>query len=111
MRRPIPVILTVLVALAIIAAPALGLRLGSVDHRVLPPSAGVHQAAEDINTNFPGIDQQPVTVLVEGVSNPPQDYINAVEKVDGIDTVEVMGVAEDSVYMQAHLSNDWQSAE
>lgn len=109
MRRPVLTLLVVVIALTPLVAPMLGLKLGSVDHRVLPSSDPVHQAAEDLEDGFSGIDPRPLTVLVDGAEVAPT-YIEELEGVNGVSGVDVAGVDDDGHYLQVHLEDDWQSA-
>ena len=52
MRRPIVVIVAVVIVLLAIASPFLGVKWGSVDHRVLPEDAPAHIAADKLATDF-----------------------------------------------------------
>lgn len=109
MRRPVTFVMLTLVVLAPLVIPAFGLKLGSVDHRVLPPDHVVAQTTGDLDRNFPEVDLQPVKVLVEGGGQPDQAQLADIAAVPGIAEVAVRGVESNAVHLQATLEDDWQS--
>jgi RND superfamily putative drug exporter len=66
MRSPWPVLIVVLAALFTLAAPALGVRFGQVDERVLPASNPAAQASSVLRTQFSGQEGAPLDIVVRG---------------------------------------------
>ena len=109
MRRPVLFVALTLAVLVPLAAPALQLRLGSVDHRVLPPDHSVARTAELINKEFPGVPQQPVNVLVEGAPTSLAAYLDEVDALPGVESVRATGVSGSTTRLEVVLTDDWQS--
>ncbi|QZY29309.1 MMPL family transporter [Nocardioides coralli] len=65
MRRPVAVLVVVTVGLLVLASPFLGVKWGSVDHRILPPDSESYIAAETLAEEF-GAETSTATVVVEG---------------------------------------------
>jgi len=63
MRHPVAVALVIVVGLLAIASPFLGVKWGSVDYRVLPPSASAHVASVKLNQEFGG-ERSSANILV-----------------------------------------------
>ena len=63
MRRPVVVMVVIVAALLAIASPFLGVKWGSVDYRVLPPSASAHVASVRLNQEFGG-EKSTANILV-----------------------------------------------
>lgn len=64
MRRPVVVMVVIVAALLAIASPFVGVKWGSVDYRVLPPSAAAHVASVGLNTQFGG-ERSTANILVD----------------------------------------------
>ena len=93
MRRPVFVLVAVTVGLLVLASPFLGVKWGSVDHRILPHDAPSYVATEKLADEF-GSETSTATVLLDGTD--PADvrgYTRALEDVDGVTAVQP--VAED----------------
>ncbi len=96
MRRPVTVLVVVTVGLIALASPFLGVKWGSVDHKILPPDSEAYIAAEKLATEF-GPATARATVLLDGTD--PADvasYTSEVEGVDGVVAVQP-GAAEGDV--------------
>ena len=52
MRRPVLVLVAVTVGLLVLASPFLGVKWGSIDHRILPPDSDAYVASEMLSTEF-----------------------------------------------------------
>ena len=90
MRRPVAVIAVTVVVLLAIASPFLGVRWGSVDHRVLPDDAPAHQTAELLIDEF-GPETSSATLLLRGSDDGDvASYAAAVQQVDGVLAVETV---------------------
>ena len=101
MRRPVAVIVVTVVGLLAIASPFLGVRWGSVDHRVLPADAPSHQAAEKLATDF-GPETSTANLLLRGTSEADvASYTAAVEQVDGITAVQPVAEKGDTTLLRA----------
>ncbi|HEU5110772.1 MAG TPA: MMPL family transporter, partial [Micromonosporaceae bacterium] len=66
MRRPVFFVVGVSAVLALLAAPALNMKWGGFDERVLPAEAESRVVSERIADDFPGGTVAPVSVLVSG---------------------------------------------
>jgi RND superfamily putative drug exporter len=71
MRRPVVALVPALGVLAVLAAPAAGLQLGSAQIKLLPPQNEARHAYEQIAQNFPRRDQETIPVVVEYGSGDP----------------------------------------
>jgi len=71
MRRPVLVLVPVLVLLAIIASPFVRIRLANGDVNMLPPSAQSRQATEMLQSQFPGHSLTTMTVVVRYAGGAP----------------------------------------
>jgi RND superfamily putative drug exporter len=71
MRRPVLVLVPVLVLLAIIASPFVRIRLANGDVNMLPPSAQSRQATEMLQSQFPGHSLTTMTVVVRYAGGTP----------------------------------------
>ncbi|HVT76508.1 MAG TPA: MMPL family transporter [Acidimicrobiales bacterium] len=94
MRRPWPFGLAVIALLLGLGAPFLGLKLGTPDDRVLPPSATTRIAADAIRRNFTSQEAFAVQVVAAG-SGPASEHVGAIEsyatalsKVAGVSRVD-----------------------
>jgi RND superfamily putative drug exporter len=67
MRRPVTVLVVVTVGLLVLASPFLGVKWGSVDHRILPPDSESYVAAETLAEEF-GAEVATANVVVEGAA-------------------------------------------
>jgi uncharacterized membrane protein YdfJ with MMPL/SSD domain len=71
MRRPVLALLPALAVLAALAAPVLGLQLGSGGIKLLPPQNQARYAYDQIAQNFPHQDQEVIPVVLHyGSGNP-----------------------------------------
>jgi RND superfamily putative drug exporter len=72
MRRPVVVIVLVVGVLAVLASPFLGLKLGYLDYRVLPPSNQVRQTTDLLTNEFGGGQGGAIAVVAPGVGSSRQ---------------------------------------
>uniref|UniRef100_UPI003569C5D7 MMPL family transporter n=1 Tax=Nocardioides sp. TaxID=35761 RepID=UPI003569C5D7 len=101
MRRPVVVIVLVSTFLLVLASPFLGVKWGSVDHRVLPEDAPSHVAAEKLNAEF-GPERSTASLLVDGASrNEVASYVAEVRRVDGIIDVQTIETRGDVTLLRA----------
>ncbi|RKR90777.1 RND superfamily putative drug exporter [Micromonospora pisi] len=92
MRRPLPYLVGVLVVLAVLAAPFLGIRFGGFDERVLPADAQPRVVTERIGAEFPGGNANPIYVLVSGAPiASARTFADRVGRVAGVTGVTVAG--------------------
>jgi RND superfamily putative drug exporter len=75
MRRPVVVIVVVVGALAVLGSPFLGLKLGYLDYRVLPPSNHVRQTIEVLTKEFGSTQGDALAVVAPGVGPGQQDTV------------------------------------
>jgi len=71
MRRPVLALLPALAVLAVLAAPVLGLQLGSGGIKLLPPQNQARYAYDQIAQNFPHQDQEVIPVVLYYGSGDP----------------------------------------
>jgi RND superfamily putative drug exporter len=81
MRRPLLVIVPVVVGLAVLAAPVLHLRLGDLDDRVLAPTDQVRQVDDTLRADFGQGQTDALQVVVPntGATTPQQQAAYAVQ--------------------------------
>ncbi|HWM73497.1 MAG TPA: efflux RND transporter permease subunit, partial [Nocardioides sp.] len=101
MRRPVVVIVVTVVGLLAIASPFLGVKWGSVDHRVLPADAPAHVAADKLAADF-GAEQSTANLLLRGTSEADvAAYTAEVEGVDGIVAVQPVAQEGETTLLRA----------
>nr|GID89854.1 membrane protein [Actinoplanes derwentensis] len=88
MRRPILATVVGLLIVAVLAAPALSLRLGLPDDRVLPPSASTRQTYDVMRAGFPQEPQDALHLVT--ATTDVADYAAAVSRVPGIAQVNAV---------------------
>ncbi|MDV8000958.1 MMPL family transporter [Rhodococcus sp. IEGM 1408] len=81
-RHPVVVALGVSALLLILLTPAFGLRLGTLDDRVLPPDAPSRVAAEQLRAERPDLGSDPLVILADGID--PGVLAERVSRVDGV---------------------------
>ena len=93
MRRPVLVLVGVTALLLVMAGPFLGVRWGSVDHRILPPEAESYVAAEILADEF-GAETATADVVLQGADRAAVSaYSREAAQVDGV--TDVQPVAEE----------------
>ncbi|WP_432476190.1 MMPL family transporter [Nocardioides sp. GXQ0305] len=93
MRRPVLVLVAVTVGLLVLASPFLGVKWGSVDHRILPHDAPSYVATEKLADEF-GSETSTATIVLDGTdARDVRAYTSDLEAVDGVTAVQP--VAED----------------
>ena len=109
MRRPIVVIVAVVAVLLAIASPFLGVKWGSVDHRVLPEDAPAHIAADKLATDF-GTEQSSANLLLRDTSQADVTAYQAeIEDVDGIVAVHPVATEGDTTLLRAVWNDNSQT--
>jgi RND superfamily putative drug exporter len=111
MRRPVVVVVVIVVGLLAIASPFLGVTWGSVDYRVLPPDAPAHQAAVALNHEFGG-ERSTANILVPTTDTTAlASYRSALGDVDGVLGVQQVRQdrAEDVTLLRAAWSGNSQA--
>ena len=94
MRRPWPFGIAVIVLLLGLGAPFLGLKLGTPDDRVLPPSATTRVASDAIRANFSSQEAFAVQVVAPDIGPAAQHaaqieaYATDLSKVSGVSRVD-----------------------
>ena len=81
-RHPVAVALGVSALLLILLTPAFGLRLGTLDDRVLPPDAPSRVAAERLRDERPDLGSDPLIILADRVD--PGALAERVSRIDGV---------------------------
>lgn len=81
-RHPVAVALGVSALLLILLTPAFGLRLGTLDDRVLPQDAPSRVAAERLRDERPDLGSDPLVILADGVD--PGVVAERVSRLDGV---------------------------
>jgi RND superfamily putative drug exporter len=112
-RRPVLTLVGTAAALAVLALPALDLRLSTGDPRLLPTNTQTRQLYDTVATHFPEQnDPDPVVVLAEDGADGPamarfRDRLAAVPGVTGVD---VQPVSSDLTVLRAGTTDDPSSA-
>jgi RND superfamily putative drug exporter len=95
MRRPVVVIVVVVGALAVLASPFLGLKLGYLDYRVLPPSNPVRQTNDLLTAEFGTGQSGALAVVAPGVKPSQQAEVVAygrrLSRLSGVARVDTEG--------------------
>jgi RND superfamily putative drug exporter len=65
MRRPIPVILTVILILIGLGWPVFSLNIGTSSQTALPTSTPARKGLDILNAQFPALDENPIDILVQ----------------------------------------------
>ena len=77
-----------MIGLCVLASPFLGVKWGSVDHRILPPDSEAYVAAEKLATDF-GPETATATLLLDGTEQADvAAYTREVAAVDGVVSVQ-----------------------
>ncbi len=93
MRRPVWVMVGVTAGLLVLASPFLGVKWGSVDHKILPPDAPSYIAMEKLATEFGSESSSADLVLAGTAPADVRSYVGDVEALPGVTSVQP--VAED----------------
>lgn len=94
MRRPLPIIVAVTALLLLLGAPALGMRLGFPDDRVLPPGKASRDVQDVIRAEFGSEEAGAAAVVADGVGDPEAraadvaDYAERLATVPGVTRVD-----------------------
>ncbi|HEX6150304.1 MMPL family transporter, partial [Nocardioides sp.] len=101
MRRPVWVLVGVTVGLLVLASPFLGVKWGSVDHRILPADAPSYIAMEKLATEF-GDESSSANLLLDGTDPADvQAYVGEVEAVPGVTAVQPVAADGDVTLLRA----------
>jgi RND superfamily putative drug exporter len=85
MRRPLLFATGGLAVVVVLGAPALGLRIGLPDDRVLPPSASTRQAYDELRANFATEANDAIHVIAAvGRPDATAGYAAELSRIDGI---------------------------
>ncbi len=109
MRRPVLVLVAVTAGLLVLASPFLGVKWGSVDHRILPHDAPSYVATEKLADEF-GSETSTATVVLDGTD--PADvrtYTRDVEAVDGVTAVQPVADDGDVTLLRASWEGNSQT--
>jgi len=104
MKRPVAVIVGVLVLLAIIAAPIRGVAFSQVDDRALPKSDKAAIAAQVQRDRFPGNQANPIEIIIPKASSQGAalaTYSTDLSKISGIIQVAPPIITSDTARIQA----------
>jgi len=107
MKRPIPVVVGVLVILAIFATPIKNIVFSEVDSRVLPASNPAAVATAVSIDRFPGQSASPIEVIIPGGASKPADvsaYAQALGKVSNVVSVSQPAIVGNDVRISAVFS-------
>jgi RND superfamily putative drug exporter len=89
------------VVLLAIASPFLGVKWGSVDHRVLPGDAPAHVAADKLATDF-GQEQSTANLLLRDASEADvAAYTREVEEIDGVVAIQPVAAENGTTLLRA----------
>jgi len=90
MRRPVPVLVVVTVALLALAAPVLSISFSQADQRILPADHPAAVSADVLAQRFAGQEGNPVDIVLPGAATDPagvSSYALAVSLVPGVVSV------------------------
>ena len=110
MRRPVWVLVGVTAGLLVLASPFLGVKWGSVDHKILPPDAPSYVAMEKLATDF-GSESSSANLVLDGTA--PDDvraYVDDVEAVAGVTSVQPVAQEGDVTLLRASWEGSSQTA-
>ncbi|MFC7550168.1 MMPL family transporter [Plantactinospora sp. GCM10030261] len=100
MRRPVLVLVGVLLVLGGLAGPFLRTEFGGFDERVMPAEATPRVVADTIRADFPGGTVAPIDVLVSGVpAERAQAFATRVAELPGVTGVQVAATGESSTLL------------
>ncbi|GAA2811177.1 MMPL family transporter [Kribbella solani] len=90
MRRPIRIGGAVLALILLLSAPALGLRFGLPDARILPADASSRIMADQVRQNFGQEESDSLYVVMPEITDPARvaPYADALGKLDGVAQVD-----------------------
>ncbi len=109
MRRPVVVIVGVVVVLLAIASPFLGVKWGSVDYRVLPAGRTGARGRDKLATEF-GPERRPPTCFSGGPPRPTwRRTPPSVEAVDGVVDVRPVATEGDTTLLRASWEGNSQT--
>jgi RND superfamily putative drug exporter len=101
MRRPVVVMVAIVVGLLAVATPFLGVKWGSVDYRVLPPDSPAHRAAVALNHEFGG-ERSTANILVPTTdAGELSSYRTALADVEGVGAVRQVRQGGGSTLLRA----------
>jgi RND superfamily putative drug exporter len=108
-RRPVLTVLGTAAALAVLAVPALDLRLSTGDPRLLPTSTQTRQLYDTLGTHFPELNEpDPVVVLAGDRADSPAmaEFRDRLAAVPGVAAVDAQPVASDLTVLRARTTDD-----
>ncbi|MBF6287745.1 MMPL family transporter [Nocardia cyriacigeorgica] len=109
LRRPGVVAVAVSALLLLVAAPLLGVRLGDIDHRALPPDNAMRTTVEELTERFPAANSGVTAVLRGADGAPSADAVTQVMReigaIPGVGPVFQAGRATDFVVVHAMLDS------
>lgn len=90
MRRPLVVMIPVLVVLGLMAAPLLNLEAGEPDDRVLPASAPAHRVGDTLRNSFDTDAASSLDIVVPGTNSATDvsGLATALSEIDGVGRVD-----------------------
>ncbi|TMM15930.1 MAG: MMPL family transporter [Actinobacteria bacterium] len=94
MRRPVPIATVVIVVLVVLGTPFLHVHFGFPDDRVLPSSAAVSTAGQELRQDFPSSDAFPIWVVAPSSGSPTSRtgdidrYAAALSQLQGVGRVD-----------------------
>nr|WP_042178715.1 MMPL family transporter [Kibdelosporangium sp. MJ126-NF4]CEL13362.1 Transmembrane transport protein MmpL3 [Kibdelosporangium sp. MJ126-NF4]CTQ99052.1 Transmembrane transport protein MmpL3 [Kibdelosporangium sp. MJ126-NF4] len=101
MRRPVSYLVVTVVGLLALGLPFLGVQWGSVDHRMLPEDAPAHVAADKLSTEFGGETATANLLVRNAAAGETHEYATAVDKVDGVASVQPVAQNGDATLLRA----------
>lgn len=110
MRRPVAVLALTVVVLLAVASPFLGVKWGSVDHRVLPEDAPAHVAADKLREFGP--ETSTANALLEGVDETAvAEYVDRARALREGATAEVVATEGDATLVRVTWPGNSQTEE
>ncbi|GAA5085988.1 MMPL family transporter [Nocardia iowensis] len=93
MRRPVPIATVVIIFLLLLGAPALGMKLGMPDERIMPESSSARQVADVIRSDFDTSGQNALLVVLPEAPSDRQavaDYAAALSALPNVAQVQTV---------------------
>ena len=94
MKRPVPVVISSLLVLGILAAPITNIAFASVDARVLPKSNPAAVASTLIEERFVGLEGSPIEVVIPNGKGKEIEINNFLARVQGVYGIARVGQIE-----------------
>ncbi|MDA7761262.1 MMPL family transporter [Aquiluna sp.] len=100
MRRPLPILFVVVLALSGLFSLSTNAVFGQVDDRVLPKDSPALVASNLLRERFEGRESSPIEILIKGSDEAVADYIEQVAAVDDISRVVIVPTDQETDWVR-----------